>query len=139
MHSFRFALHHVAICVVLLCVVLSCRKTPVVKEQTTQLARLIEAFAPKRGSGIVYCLSRADTERIASEMSLLGVSCAPYHAYLDAGVLRRTHEHWLAGVIQVRQECGEGVATACWPLPWLTCEPWHPLVVLFVAGLPALS
>jgi ATP-dependent DNA helicase RecQ len=41
-------------------------------------------------AGIVYCLSRKDTEGLAEELARRGVRCAPYHAGLSADARRRT-------------------------------------------------
>ncbi|MFI7286706.1 DNA helicase RecQ [Streptomyces anulatus] len=42
-------------------------------------------------AGIVYCLSRNSTEKIAEYLCLNGVEAVPYHAGLDAGT-RATHQ-----------------------------------------------
>jgi ATP-dependent DNA helicase RecQ len=54
-------------------------------------------------SGIVYALSRASTEKLASFLAANGVDAMPYHAGLDAGLRRRTQERFLRedGVVVV--------------------------------------
>ncbi|MEI5583842.1 MULTISPECIES: DNA helicase RecQ [unclassified Agromyces] len=53
--------------------------------------------------GIVYALSRASTEKLASFLASNGVDAMPYHAGLDAGLRRRTQERFLRedGVVVV--------------------------------------
>ncbi|KNC46518.1 ATP-dependent DNA helicase [Thecamonas trahens ATCC 50062] len=53
-------------------------------------------------SGIVYCLSRADTERVAAVIaSVPGSSALPYHSGLDDSVRRRTHTRWKSGAVRI--------------------------------------
>ena len=42
--------------------------------------------------GIIYCLSRASTEQMASRLAAHGIAALPYHAGLD-GETRRAHQH----------------------------------------------
>ena len=47
----------------------------------------------KKGeSGIIYCLSRDSTERMASSLAALGHNAMPYHAGLERGVRSQTQE-----------------------------------------------
>lgn len=59
--------------------------------------RQIEAFlARRRGqSGIIYCSSRAGTERIASGLVERGIEALPYHAGLDAETRQRNQDRFL--------------------------------------------
>ena len=56
-------------------------------------AQLIEAVqAHKDEAVIVYCISRADTERVAEVLKSKGIKAAPYHAGLDPRTRSRTQE-----------------------------------------------
>jgi len=46
-------------------------------------------------AGIVYCLRRADVEKLSADLQALGVRCAPYHAGLDARARARTQTQFL--------------------------------------------
>ena len=46
----------------------------------------------KGESGIIYCLSRDSTERMAASLKLRGHKALPYHAGLERGVRTRTQE-----------------------------------------------
>nr|WP_198942713.1 DNA helicase RecQ [Actinophytocola xanthii] len=49
----------------------------------------------KGDAGIVYCLSRASTERTAAFLSQNGIEALPYHAGLDAGTRARNQSRFL--------------------------------------------
>ena len=49
----------------------------------------------KGDAGIVYCLSRASTERTAQFLSANGIEAVPYHAGLDAGTRARNQSRFL--------------------------------------------
>ena len=49
----------------------------------------------KGDAGIVYCLSRASTERTAQFLSANGIEALPYHAGLDAGTRARNQARFL--------------------------------------------
>jgi bloom syndrome protein len=58
--------------------------------------------ARKRQSGIVYCLSRKDTEKIAEALQReTGVKVAFYHADMPAADRERVHQEWSSGRIPV--------------------------------------
>ncbi|MBY0420918.1 MAG: ATP-dependent DNA helicase, partial [Parvularculaceae bacterium] len=60
-------------------------------------ARLLELAREHDGEqGIVYCLSRKDTEEVAAFLSANGVRAAAYHAGLDGHVRARTLNAFLA-------------------------------------------
>ncbi|MFN6998545.1 RecQ family ATP-dependent DNA helicase [Elioraea tepidiphila] len=46
-------------------------------------------------SGIVYCLSRAETERLAARLASAGVNAFPYHAGMDADARRAALDRFL--------------------------------------------
>lgn len=43
-------------------------------------------------AGIVYCISRRETEQIADALRSAGISCAPYHAGMSPDLRRQTQE-----------------------------------------------
>lgn len=49
---------------------------------------------PREG-GIVYAQTRKEVERLAKSLAKAGVSCAPYHAGLDAAVRARTQDDFV--------------------------------------------
>lgn len=59
--------------------------------------RQIEAFLARHRSqsGIVYCASRAATERLAAALSERGHEALPYHAGLDGSVRQRNQDRFL--------------------------------------------
>jgi ATP-dependent DNA helicase RecQ len=63
------------------------------RDLVRQVHGVIERHAKR--AGIVYCLRRLDVEKLAQELSDLGVRCAPYHAGLAATVRTRTQQRFL--------------------------------------------
>lgn len=53
------------------------------------------------GGGIVYCLSRKETEVLAAELVEAGLSAAHYHADMEAADRLRAHEAWSRGDVQI--------------------------------------
>lgn len=67
-----------------------------------KLRELTDFIARRRGqSGIVYCLARKTTEKLALELRAAGFSAAAYHAGLSADERARTQSAFLADEIQV--------------------------------------
>jgi ATP-dependent DNA helicase RecQ len=65
-------------------------------------AQLVEAVqAHKDEAVIIYCISRADTERVAEVLKAKGVKAAPYHAGLDPKTRARTQEAFTAEKLDV--------------------------------------
>ncbi len=65
-------------------------------------AQLVEAVqAHKDEAVIIYCISRADTERVAEVLKAKGIKAAPYHAGLDAKTRARTQEAFTAEKLDV--------------------------------------
>lgn len=61
-----------------------------------QLLALIRSF--ERGaSGIVYCLSRDETQQVSSQLSAAGVSASHYHAGMASSARRRVQQAWQRG------------------------------------------
>ncbi len=63
-------------------------------EPKRQLLSFLRAEHPG-DAGIVYCLSRDSTERIAAFLSENGISALPYHAGLDAGTRAHNQARFL--------------------------------------------
>ncbi|CAD6190387.1 unnamed protein product [Caenorhabditis auriculariae] len=55
----------------------------------------------KNESGIVYCLSRNDSEKVAASLKKLGIKAKHYHAHLEPQQRSQVHEKWLADQFQV--------------------------------------
>lgn len=69
-------------------------------EALRQVLDAVEEF-PKHASGIVYCLSRKETETVAQYLDENGVAACCYHADMDAFDRLAVHDQWLDGSIQV--------------------------------------
>ncbi|KAK9814024.1 hypothetical protein WJX73_009544 [Symbiochloris irregularis] len=54
-----------------------------------------------RGPGIVYCLTRKDSEEVAQHLDGAGVSAAHYHADMDPVRRQQVHLAWSKGQVQV--------------------------------------
>jgi len=66
------------------------------------LRQLLGVIERHRGeAGIVYCLSRKETERLADELGRAGVRAVAYHAGLEAGVRRSAQERFLNEEVDV--------------------------------------
>jgi ATP-dependent DNA helicase Q1 len=70
-------------------------------ELLNDIASWIKGNFPNGESGIVYCLTRKDTESTAEELSQRGIACAAYHADLDPAVRMSCHTSWAEGTLQV--------------------------------------
>ena len=57
----------------------------------------INANYPNSVSGIVYCLTRKDTEQVANELAKQGLACGCYHADMDPLQRQSVHMHWSSG------------------------------------------
>ena len=64
-----------------------------------QLQRLVQERAGS--SGIVYCLARAETERVAAMLSMAGHRAAPYHAGLSSAERQRTQDAFLSNEVPI--------------------------------------
>ena len=53
------------------------------------------------GSAIVYCLSRQDTEDLATDLTDEGIQALPYHAGLDPAVRRTTQDRFIRDDVSV--------------------------------------
>ena len=75
-----------------------------VAPKTDRKKQLLSFMEGVRGqSGIVYCLSRKNTEEYAAHLRAAGYHALPYHAGLDAGLRFDTQERFMAeeGVVIV--------------------------------------
>ncbi|MBI4225246.1 MAG: ATP-dependent DNA helicase RecQ [Candidatus Sungbacteria bacterium] len=68
-------------------------------EKERQLIRLVGEY--RNASAIVYCFSRADTEKLASKLQMRGIRALPYHAGLDAEVRKKTQDKFIRNEISV--------------------------------------
>jgi ATP-dependent DNA helicase RecQ len=57
--------------------------------------------ARKDESGIIYCLSRSSTERLASELQQKGFTALPYHAGLDRETRTRHQEYFAKDEVKI--------------------------------------
>ena len=65
-------------------------------------AQLVEAVQAHKGEAvIIYCISRADTERVSEVLTSKGIKAAPYHAGLDPRTRARTQEAFTAEKLDV--------------------------------------
>ena len=56
-------------------------------------------------SGIVYCLSKKDCEKMAADLSRAGVKAKPYHAGLGKVERERTQDQWLQVKLSISHIC----------------------------------
>eukprot|EP00039_Didymoeca_costata_P015281 m.257535 g.257535 ORF g.257535 m.257535 type:complete len:991 (+) comp16190_c0_seq6:719-3691(+) len=70
------------------------------KKQLQEMASLIKADY-QRKSGLIYCFSRDECERVAKGLKGLGVNTEPYHAGMDADHRQRIQRNWQNNKIQV--------------------------------------
>ncbi|KAF1763653.1 hypothetical protein GCK72_011920 [Caenorhabditis remanei] len=64
----------------------------------------IAAIIKKRFSGetgIIYCLSRNDCEKVAKSLKAQGIRAKHYHAYMEPNDRSACHQSWISGKIQV--------------------------------------
>lgn len=66
-------------------------------DQVQYIAEWISANYPEGESGIVYCLTRKDTEQVSAELSQHGLACGCYHADMDPNHRETVHRHWSSG------------------------------------------
>lgn len=66
-------------------------------EQIQYIVDWIAATYPNGESGIVYCLTRKDTEQVAAELAQHGIACGCYHADMDPVPRESVHMQWSSG------------------------------------------
>lgn len=66
-------------------------------EQIQYMVDCITAKYPNGESGIVYCLTRRDTEQVAAELAQHGLACGCYHADMDPVRRESVHMQWSSG------------------------------------------
>lgn len=73
-----------------------------VRPKYNTFAALLALLQQRRDQpAIIYCFSRKDTEALARDLALAGVSALPYHAGLDRDVRTRTQEQFIADEVKV--------------------------------------
>ena len=73
-----------------------------VQQRGEALAQVLEVVRRHEGrAGIVYCMSRRETERLSDELRREGVRCAPYHAGLQPEARKEAQERFLGEEIDV--------------------------------------
>ena len=68
-------------------------------EKERQLIRLVGEY--RNAPAIVYCFSRADTEKLAAQLQAKDIRALPYHAGLDADIRKKTQEKFIASPISL--------------------------------------
>ena len=69
------------------------------QDKTVQkMAELVKKLYPRQ-SGVVYCFSRDECERVARELCLLGVRAAAYHAGMTPTQRSATQMQWSHGAV----------------------------------------
>eukprot|EP00051_Salpingoeca_urceolata_P021343 m.333517 g.333517 ORF g.333517 m.333517 type:complete len:650 (-) comp19780_c0_seq24:179-2128(-) len=63
-------------------------------EATAMLVEYINSHFDNTASGLVYCLSRKDSETVAKQLRENGISARAYHAWLDPDVRAAIHTSW---------------------------------------------
>ena len=66
-------------------------------EQIQYMVDWITASYPDGESGIVYCLTRKDTEQVAAELAQHGLASGCYHADMDPVQRESVHMQWSSG------------------------------------------
>ena len=72
-----------------------------VRPKPTSLSDLSIAIAAciaeeNGASGIVYCLTRKETEQVALDLQAANISCGTYHADMDPAGRMDVHKSWTA-------------------------------------------
>lgn len=62
------------------------------------LVALVQSFSPS-DTGIVYCLTRKETEQVAAELCKQNINAASYHAFMTDK--EETHHLWVDNRLQV--------------------------------------
>ena len=67
-----------------------------------RMQAIIDFVKPrKKESGIIYCLSRKQTEKVASALNQENISASHYHAGLDSHTRSKTQENFIHGRTQI--------------------------------------
>jgi ATP-dependent DNA helicase RecQ len=73
-----------------------------VQQRSNRLKQIIEAIGRHPGeSGIVYCLRRDDTEKMAQALQQRGYRAAPYHAGLEDEERRRNQDAFINEAVDI--------------------------------------
>lgn len=77
-------------------------------EQIQYMVDWITASYPNGESGIVYCLTRKDTEQVAAELAQHGLACGCYHADMDPVQRESVHMQWSSGAAPLLHSINPG-------------------------------
>ena len=69
------------------------------EDKWTELLRVLSGH--KRGSGVIYCLTRKTTEALAKKLNINGFPSAFYHGGLEPGVRAKNQEDWIRGRVRL--------------------------------------
>lgn len=78
-------------------------------DQIQYMVDWITANYPNGESGIVYCLTRKDTEQVAAELAQHGLACGCYHADMDPVRRESVHMQWSSGAASLLCTFSSGV------------------------------
>ncbi len=68
------------------------------KASTSELVKRIKVLD---GSGIIYCMTRKQVERLAEDLCQAGIAALPYHAGLDSQVRHHNQDRFIRDDVQV--------------------------------------
>ncbi len=72
------------------------------RKSSDVFARLLRFLDQKKDqSGIIYCLSRKSTERLAADLQMHGYKAAPYHAGMDRAQRAKNQEMFLRDEVRI--------------------------------------
>jgi len=73
-----------------------------VEPKRNNLERLIDFLEKRRNdAGIIYCLSRASTESVATQLQMRGFKALAYHAGLEKEIRTRHHDWFLKDEVKI--------------------------------------
>jgi ATP-dependent DNA helicase RecQ len=78
---------------------LEVRNRPRQKDKINELIQFIEKR--QNASGIIYCLSRKGTEKLAAELQVNGIPCEHYHAGMNAAERTRVQDAFIRDDVKI--------------------------------------
>jgi ATP-dependent DNA helicase Q1 len=76
------------------------KKPPGYKNQVEEMAKIIKKEFPKQ-CGIVYTLSRKDSDQVSDDLRCQGIKAGSYHSDVSTAQRTKIHHQWLSEEIQV--------------------------------------